>query len=111
MNDRPPTTKDVVAWVTVDNIEMLREADLTGIDLSKQDFWGADLHGLNLRRCCFIESNLFGADMHDADVRDCDFHHANLDRVNFRGARYNKNTFIPDIYDPGRLGMVRDEDP
>ena len=110
MQRQPPSVKDVVQWITVDDVEKLRQTDLTGLDLSNQDVWGANLNGQNLRGCKFVETNLYGADLRDADVRDCDFSHANMGRADLRGATYNAETKFPATFEYERFGLVRDDE-
>ncbi len=110
MKRERPAVEDVVQWVTVDDVAKLRGADLTGLDLSDQELWGANFNGQNLRGCRFVNGNLYGVDMRDADLRDCDFSHANLERADLRGARVNDATKFPETFDVSRFGLVSDDE-
>ena len=110
MKRQRPSVEDVVQWVTADDDAKMREADLTGLDLSRQELWGANFSGQNLRGCRFVEANLYGVDMRDADVRDCDFSHANLERADLSGARVNDATKFPATFDQVRFALVRDDE-
>jgi tetratricopeptide (TPR) repeat protein len=83
----------------------LRSADLYRADLSEANLTGADLRGANLKGMIeFTGANLTSADLRGADLNgmisfdgailyDVDFTGAKIDttRVNFKGAKINKN--------------------
>lgn len=90
----------VLLWVALDDLESLRNADLTEMDLSHCQLWGCDFSRLDLRGCNFSHANLFGSDFRNADIRDCDFTGVYLGHTHLAGALYNENTRFPDDFDP-----------
>jgi uncharacterized protein YjbI with pentapeptide repeats len=87
-------------WVAFDDLDSLRDADLTEMDFSRSDLWGVDFRRLNLRGCDFSYANLLGSDLRNADVRECDFTGVYLGHTHLAGALYNEDTRFPDDYDP-----------
>lgn len=90
----------VLLWVALDDLDSLRNADLTEMDFSHCSLWGCDFSRLDLRGCNFSHANLFGSDFRNADVRDCDFTGVYLGHTHLAGALYNENTRFPDDFDP-----------
>ena len=89
-----------LVWVALDDLDSLWDADLTEMDFTRSDLWGADFRRLNLRGCDFSHANLLGSDLRNADVRECDFTGVYLGHTHLAGALYNEDTRFPDDYDP-----------
>jgi uncharacterized protein YjbI with pentapeptide repeats len=83
----------------------LREADLSGVELSGAKLNGIGLSGADLRGASlcsailrwadlsnaqFSEADLCGVDLSEANLTGADFSHARLHEVNLRGAMYTK---------------------
>lgn len=86
---------------TVDELEALVEigADLRGIDLSGDDYTGANipkanLQGSTLIGTIFTGANLAGADLSNTVVTSANFDGANLDGVLLTRATCNLTSFI-----------------
>ncbi|MBM3214175.1 pentapeptide repeat-containing protein [Candidatus Poribacteria bacterium] len=90
----------VLLWVAFDDLDSLRDADLTGMDLSGADLWGVDFRRLDLRGCRFDGSNFLGADLRNADVRGCSFRDVYLGHTHMAGAIYDDDTVFPDDFEP-----------
>jgi uncharacterized protein YjbI with pentapeptide repeats len=103
----PDPRRDMVLHcILFDDTDALRKADLTYLDLSDADLWGANFQQLDLRGCRFARANLFGVDMRCADLRDCDFADTCLDNVNLIGAVYNRTTRFPRDFEPAMWWMI-----
>ncbi|HKO99962.1 MAG TPA: toll/interleukin-1 receptor domain-containing protein [Pyrinomonadaceae bacterium] len=77
----------------------LSNADLSGRNLSKIDFFGAYLRGTNLDGADLQDANLVGADLSEASLRRVNFTHADLtnadiSRANLKGANLTKANLI-----------------
>ena len=70
--------------------DCLRDADLSGFDLSHADLSGADLTGANLSRACLIGANLSRACLIGANLTGADLSRACLLAANLRGADLTK---------------------
>ena len=75
----------------------LRRADLSGADLSGANLRGADLHGAdlseaNLRGADLRGANLHGADLNEASLSGADLRGANLRRADLCEVRINEYT-------------------
>ena len=70
--------------------DCLRDADLSGFDLSHADLSGADLTGANLSRACLIGANLSRACLIGANLTGADLSRACLLAADLRGADLTK---------------------
>ena len=87
----------------------LRNASLPGADLSK-----GNLSKAFLREADLSNANLNGADLWDTTLRDAnlsgaDLRGTNLGEANLAGAIFDKNTKLPDGFDPIAAGAIRRE--
>ncbi|MBN3874758.1 MAG: pentapeptide repeat-containing protein [Nostoc sp. JL33] len=78
---------------------ILRDADLTNVDLGESDFTGADLsnarmRGVRIFQSVFERANLSGADLAGASLVESDFYCADLSRVKLRNARIRSMGFV-----------------
>ena len=64
----------------------LRDANLSGANLSDADLRDADLRGANLSDADLSDANLSDANLSDANLRDADLSDADLSDANLRGA-------------------------
>lgn len=64
----------------------LRDANLSGLDLSGAEFTGADLRGANLTRSDLTDATLTGADLGNARLEDTVLRGADLTGADFPGA-------------------------
>lgn len=73
----------------------LKGIDLSGVNLRKVDFEGAnlsgvDLSGANLRHATFVRANLSGVNFQKAKLIQTDLSHSNLKNADLRTARYQR---------------------
>lgn len=64
----------------------LRDADLTGANLSRRDLSGAKLQNADLRKAILVGTDLTGADLEGAILRSADLFGANLYKTNLAEA-------------------------
>ena len=84
----------------------LFSANLKGAVLNDTDFSGADLVCANLECATLKSANLIDANLDGADLSGADLSGAILERAKLTGAKYNKSTLFPEIFNPASSGMI-----
>jgi hypothetical protein len=78
-------------WIELERVD-LRAAELTGLDLSRFCFAGANLAGARLRGCDLSAADFTDANLRDADLRDTRTAGVNLAGADLQGAQMDQIT-------------------
>jgi uncharacterized protein YjbI with pentapeptide repeats len=91
------------------------KTDFQGCDLYWARFFRANVQGADFRKARLNGARLDFADFTNADLRGADFGPDNLDgltsvvETNFKGAKYDRHTILPDGLKPKSQGMIYSE--
>jgi len=83
----------------------LRGSDLSYADLSEANLSGANLRGTDLSFADLSQANLRDADLRGALLMSASLDQADLEGANLEKADYDRNTHLPENFDPAKAGM------
>ncbi len=86
----------------------LREANLREAFLGEANLEGANLEGANLEGANLERANLEGANLERANLEGANLERANLEGANLERAHYDKNTKLPNNFNPTEAKMRLD---